>query len=455
MLRQIYSSLPPVARDLTASAVGWRINLRRFGGDFPKWRKYFAQNAARSATDLEEEQFETLQAWLYDVCAKSPYYNSILGSSSNAGARRLRRGDDLARLPSLPKEKVKEAPEAFLVREAGTRGLVWRPTAGSTGSPMRVPWYPENEQFQWGFVWGRARLGVTQRESHASFTGQPICDPKSNEPPFWVNNWSSRQRLYSIYHLSDDNIRYYADSIDQFRPKYITGYSNAVAFLASGLSGLARPLAFPPRAFFASSEQLLPSNRHIIERELNCRVWDHYGQVELACAITEFHCGRLHLDLDYSYVELDPVDFDEDGNVTAELIATNLHNCKWPLLRYRTGDLVIYHPDDRCSCGHPGRVIREIAGRINKFINMKDGRKLFNLTTTLRLVRGIMAAQARKIADGEIELLFVRDHHSPDDVAGQIIRVFRDRFGSNLKVSPREVDDIVRSGKGKFMTIVD
>jgi phenylacetate-coenzyme A ligase PaaK-like adenylate-forming protein len=43
------------------------------------------------------------------------------------------------------------------------------------------------------------------------------------------------------------------------------------------------------------------------------------------------------------------VQTDEEGNVAAELIATNLHNRKWPLLRYRTGDLVVYHPDDHCA----------------------------------------------------------------------------------------------------------
>jgi phenylacetate-CoA ligase len=453
MMQAIYFFLPPVARNLSASFAGWYKSRRRFTGLFPKWHEYFTQNTRRSAAEIQDEQLETTEAWLREVCAEAPYYNSIL--RSKACAPRLRSWDDLARLPSLPKERVREAPEAFLVRGAGTHGLEWHRTSGSTGSPMRVPHYPENEQFQWGFIWGRARPGVTRSDRHISFTGQVVCDPKSNEPPFWVDNWWSRQRLYSIYHLSDENIRHYADSIEQFQPEYIAGYSNAVAFLASGLSALARPLASPPGAFFAGSEQLLPSNRRVIEQELKCRVWDHYGQAELACSITEHHCGRLHLNLDYSYVEFEPVDIDKDGNVTAELVATNLHNRKWALLRYRTGDLVVYHPDDHCACGHPGRVIKEIAGRTNKFITMKDGRKLFNLTTTLRLVRGIRTAQARKIADGEIELIFVRDHGALGDAAGELVRVFQERFGSNLVVRPREVDEIVRTGRGKFMTIID
>jgi phenylacetate-CoA ligase len=455
MKQAIYFSLPPVARNLAASTVGWRKNRRRFGGVFPQWYKYFTDNAAKRAADLEEEQFEAVQAWLRDVCAKAPYYHGILGSSSKASAPRLRSLDELARLPSLPKEKVKGAPEAFLVSGAGTRGLVWHLTSGSTGSPMRVPYYPESEQFEWGLIWGRARPGVTRSERHVSFTGQPICDPKSNAPPFWVDDWGSRQRLFSIYHLSTDNLPYYADAIEQFRPEYITGYSNALAFVASGLSRLGRPLRAAPRAFFAASEVLLPSNRRLIEEELKCRVWNHYGQMECACSITEQPCGRLHLDLDYSYVEFEPVDTDPDGNVTAELIATNVHNRKWALLRYRTGDLVTYHPDDHCACGHPGRVVKEIAGRTNQFISLKDGRKLFNLTTTLRLVRGIRTAQARKIADGEIELMFVRDRGASGDVAREIVQVFRDRFGGNLVVRPREVDRIVRSGRGKFMTIVN
>jgi hypothetical protein len=100
-------------------------------------------------------------------------------------------------------------------------------------------------------------------------------------------------------------------------------------------------------------------------------------------------------------------------------------------------------------------VVKEIAGRTNKFITLKDGRELFNLTTTLRLVRGIRTAQARKIAEGEIELRFVRDPDAAGDVAGQIVRVFRQRFGRNLEVRPCEVDQIVRSGRGKFITLID
>jgi phenylacetate-CoA ligase len=455
MKQAIYFSLPVVARNVAVTTIGWQKNRRRFAGDFARWRKYFAENATRSAGNIKDEQFETLQVWLREACARTPYYESILGGSSKTLAPRLRSWDDLARLPVLPKEKVKEAPEAFLVRGAGTRGLVWHLTSGSTGSPMRVPYYPENEQFELGLIWGRARPGVTRGQRHVSFTGQPVCDPKSNVPPFWIDDWFSRQRLCSIYHLSAANCSYYGDAIEQFQPEYITGYNNAVAFLASGLLDLGRPLATHPRAFFAGSEKLLPSNRRIIEQELKCRVWNHYGQAELACSITEYHCGRLHLDLDYSYVEFEPIETDQEGNVTAELVATNLHNHKWPLLRYRTGDLVTYHPDERCPCGHPGRVIKEIAGRTNQFINLKDGRKLFNLTTTLRLVQGIRTAQAKKIADGEIELMFVRDRDAPGDVAGQIVRVFRDRFGSNLEVCPREVHEIVRTRRGKFMTIVD
>jgi hypothetical protein len=81
-------------------------------------------------------------------------------------------------------------------------------------------------------------------------------------------------------------------------------------------------------------------------------------------------------------------------------------------------------------------VIKEVVGRTNQFISLKDGRKLFKLTTTLRLVPGIRTAQARKIADGEIELMFVRDSDASGDVAGQIVRVFRERLGKQSQGLP-------------------
>lgn len=447
-----YFLLPPVARNVAASLVGWRKQRRRFGGEYERWHAYFTRNARRSAAALDDELLATAEAWLHEVCAQASHYAPL---RDRLKATKLRDWADLARLPVLPKDAVKAAPEAFLVADAGRRGLEWHRTSGSTGSPLRVPWYPADEQFQWAFVWARARPGVDRGDRSASFTGQTICDPKTNVPPFWVDNWPARQRLFSIHHLSDDNLRHYARALDRFRPAYMTGYSSAAAFLASGLVAEGRSLEAPPRAFFASSEQLLPVNRKVIEEGLNCRVWDHYGQVELACAITEYECGRLHVDEDYARVEFEPIDVEADGTITAELIATNIHNRRWPLLRYRTGDLAVHHPDDRCPCGRPGRVVKEIAGRTNRFIRLKDGRKLFNLTTTLRLIGGIRTAQARALADGEIELLFVRDEAAANDVERDIVRVFRDRFGSNLEVRPRPVAEGIRTGRGKFMTIVD
>jgi hypothetical protein len=105
MKQAIYFALPPAGCNLAALVAGWQRSRRRLGGDFPRWREYFTRNAGRSAEDIQAEQLETAEVWLREVCAKVPYYESILNASFEGRAPKLRSWVDLARLPSLPKER--------------------------------------------------------------------------------------------------------------------------------------------------------------------------------------------------------------------------------------------------------------------------------------------------------------------------------------------------------------
>jgi phenylacetate-CoA ligase len=102
----------------------------------------------------------------------------------------------------------------------------------------------------------------------------------------------------------------------------------------------------------------LPAVRARIEEALSVRVFDHAGLSETGpfgypCA----DGGGLHINADeFAWEVLDAAPGDR-----GELVLTPLGRRGWPVLRYRTGDIVV-SPGERCPAGHahpwlPGGIV--------------------------------------------------------------------------------------------------
>lgn len=100
----------------------------------------------------------------------------------------------------------------------------------------------------------------------------------------------------------------------------------------------------------------IPGTRARIEAAWpGASVFDHHGMTEVGPV--SFECpkqpGTLHIIESSYYAEvIDP----ESGRPvepygTGELVLTTLGRAAMPLLRYRTGDLVVLTPDPPCACG--------------------------------------------------------------------------------------------------------
>jgi phenylacetate-CoA ligase len=98
----------------------------------------------------------------------------------------------------------------------------------------------------------------------------------------------------------------------------------------------------------------LPAVRARIEEGLGARVYDHAGLSETGPFA--YPCGAgggLHLNADEFVCEV----LDMDGQPAlpgqrGELVLTPLGRRGWPVLRYRTGDVVV-NPTQPCPAGHP------------------------------------------------------------------------------------------------------
>ena len=118
----------------------------------------------------------------------------------------------------------------------------------------------------------------------------------------------------------------------------------------------------------------LPSTREKIQQAFGARTYDHVGMTEMGAYGFECQaqCG-LHINEEEFIAEvIDPVSLlpVKEGD-RGELVLSNLGRPGMPLLRYRTGDLVVMSRE-RCDCGRStARLIGGILGRADDMITIR------------------------------------------------------------------------------------
>src|SRR5262245_44395906 len=119
----------------------------------------------------------------------------------------------------------------------------------------------------------------------------------------------------------------------------------------------------------------IPATRERIERSWGARVIDHHGLTEVGPV--SFECweapGSLHINEAEFIAEVIDTHTGEDvsDGQTGELVLTNLGRTASPVIRYRTGDIVIRRSEP-CSCGRSwARLEGGILGRADDMVNIR------------------------------------------------------------------------------------
>ncbi|UCE06023.1 MAG: hypothetical protein JSW07_20945, partial [bacterium] len=333
------------------------------------------------------------------------------------------------------------------------KDLFYRVTSGSTGTPLVIRSAWSIMEMEFAFVWHRFRYGIERGEPWALFSGLEIVEPSRSKPPFWRNNWASNERMYSIFHMNEKTLPYYVEDLNKRKVSYFTGYASALYVIAEFIDRHNLKFDNPVKAFFSISEELQPLHKEAIENAFRCKVWNRYGLGELVASITEYSCGHLHYDMDYSIIEFLPIG-QENGLIKVEIIGTGLHDTSWPLFRYRTGDVCLYDPNEKCE-HFPGKIIRQIYGRTGHYFTLPDGSKIINSTIIARKCNNIRNIQVVQYTPGKIEVRVVPGKNFRKIDEDELIRQFRNKLGNELGITVKYVNEIERTKRGKYLSILN
>jgi phenylacetate-CoA ligase len=270
--------------------------------------------------------------------------------------------------------------------------------------------------------------------------------------PFWRSNYLGGQTLFSLYHMTPDNLGAYVHAIHQAPARYVQGYPSALHLVARAMLESGRPLK-PGRlaAIFTSSESLLAFQREAIEQAFGAPVRDRYGTSEFAVSMTACPLQRLHVDMEFCIVEVEAQE-ETDEYVRGPLLVTGLGNDATPFLRYRIGDAGT-KSKRACDCGRPGDVFVDVDGRIEDYVMTPDGRLIGRLDHIFKAQLDVAEAQILQESQAAIRVLVVP--HATWNPASEraLVKEIRARLGEEIGVEIRIVDTIPRERNGKFRAV--
>jgi phenylacetate-CoA ligase len=322
---------------------------------------------------------EPLTRLVHNVYGRNPFYTRKLDASGLRPSD-LRFPEDFSKLPLTTKSELvadqqSSPPWGTNLTEPLDHYTRYNQTSSTTGSPLR--WLDTNESWQWMLecwkaVYAGAKVGPRDRIffpfSFGPFLGfwtafEAGCQIGAHCIP--AGGMSSQARLALIEIVKPTVIcctptyalRLLEVAADGDRRMNLASSSVRVLIVAGEAGGSIAP------------------TREQIESGWGARVIDHHGLTELGPI--SFECwempGGMHLNEDQYVCEVLEPDSDRDvhDGHRGELVVTNLGRAASPLIRYRTGDIVVRRTGS-CRCGRTfARLDGGIVARVDDMVTVR------------------------------------------------------------------------------------
>lgn len=398
--------------------------------------------------EIQNKKFLELLAYAMKYC---PFYKDFY---KDVDLRKVKSVDDIHLLPVLDKETLRKNMKALYTTE--DIPFCYSMTGGTTGKSLVVKMLHEDVQLRMAYLdWFKSMYGFTMtKDRHARFNGKDIIPLGQKAKVFWRNNWTVRQRIYSSFYTSTENIKYYVDNLNKYKPLEMDGFCSTMYDIALYMKNYQLKPTFKPLAIFPTSETVLPHHRELLEEVFGCKVRDQYASSEGAPFIIEFPDGYMHECIDTGVFEHVPSEYG------TKLIVTSFTSRGTPLIRYDIDDNIL-------ECTEEDRPDENIGFPAIKAI---DGRKADALFSPERghISNANMSNVIKHLPNSIVNIQFVQD-----EINHILIRVVVDkdiykksdekhifdemiiRFGEKMTFDIKYEDYIERTKIGKYRMIIN
>ena len=422
--------------------------------------------------EIETASREQITAWQNERLVKQvkhvwdnvPYYRKKM-EDAGLTPEDIKGVEDLHKLPFVTKADLREAYPYGLLAEPLKNCVRIQSTSGTTGKRV-VAFYTQHDIDLWEDCCARAIVaaGGTDEDvcqisyGYGLFTGGPGLNGGSHKVGCLTIPTSSGNTERQIMFIRDLNA-----TILCCTPSY-------AAYLGESMKEMGlTPEQIPLKAGIFGAEAWSEEMRQDIQKTLGIKAYDIYGLTELSGPGVSFECSAqsgMHINEDHFIAEVIDPDTGEvlpDGTY-GELVFTSITKEAFPLLRYRTRDIVkLSH--EPCPCGRTHVKMSKPRGRSDDMLIIRGVNVFPSQIETVLLNKGY-PANYQIIVDrvNNTDTLDVQVEMTPEmftDNMGEIAARQKDivdglksMLGLKAKVSLVAPKSIVRS-EGKAVRVID
>lgn len=432
----IYDKLPILVQEFLINSYGLIKYKERYIGKYKHYKSTYIKRLKNEITYNETKQEKELNDFICYTLNNCNYYHNQKGNNLNS-------------MPFISKEVLRNNINKIICSKE-----IKSNTGGTTGKSLEVYFTKDDFRKRMAYLdafkeWHGVKLGMKA----ARFSGKKLIQDNYKGRVFWRTNWIIKQRLYSTFHMSEENLKYYVDNLNKFKPKSLDGFITNIYEIAKYIKKNDIKLEFKPIAIFPTAETVLPHHRELVERVFGCPVRDQYASSEGAPFIIECPKGKLHYCIDTGVIEVVG-----DDPMKGEIAVTSFTTHGTPLIRYLIGD-VIEFSNEKCTCGCNYPIVTQIIGRNTDYLYSKERGIIHaaNMSNVIKyLPNAVINIQFIQKNEDEIDInvVFDKEKYKPE-YDKSIIDEMKNRFGNNMKFNITKLDEIKREKSGKFRFIIN
>lgn len=436
MLQFIYNHSPIFLQNKMISIKGKKIIKERYNENYYNELKYL-----RTINDEFEIQQYRLNEFLNYIRCNSNYFHEILKKVPENVKM-----EDMKLVPYMNKDTVRRNLKEMVTRE---RSLIKMKTGGSTGKSLTYFTHPYDISRKIAYLdYFKEKHGVYKDMRRVSIGGRVIVPNNQRSTVYWRYNKPLNQLLLSAYHADGENLKFYIEKLNRFKPQSIDGFTSTIHRLAKYILDKNISLKFKPIAIFPTAETLTPEMKIDIERAFKCPVRNQYASSEGAPFITENNKGILEINPATGVFELEHI----QDNIY-ELIVTGFYTTTTPLLRYRIEDSVELYEKLPKEYTQKDIKIKRIIGRNNDFLISNERGIITNVNLSTIVKEGgtqIIASQFVQDNIDKIKIyLVIENNTNKSELEKKMLLSLKTRFGDSTNFEFYYLDEIPKTKGGK------
>jgi phenylacetate-CoA ligase len=410
----------------------------------------------KSRDEIEAINWERRKKIVKFACEHVPFYREKYREYGFESGD-LKQREDFEKLPLLTRQDIQRCNESLMADNADKRYMRMSTTGGSTGSPVKV-WHDTrflSSAVSWQILhW----WGISPYENQAVIWRSGAAAALNESLKFRLKQWPVRRIYLDASTMDESNTALFIEKMNKVRPSLVTGYVGGIEYVADYI--LRNKIQIDsPRAVWTTASPVAPPQRKKIEQAFRCKVLDQYGCCEIYWLAAQCpSCADLHVHYTLRHLEF----VDEKGDCISNtgdegaVVATDLYNYVFPLIRYSNGDRGRW-AKTACVCGCNLPLIKSVCGRISERVVTPGGLYLSGeyLTTLFDdFPYAVRQFQIQQFKDYSLILRVVRnsEYSGSDAEISTVLSALKEKCRHEMPIQIEYVNEIPHDrGKTRYI----